>query len=73
MSGFRELNDALTRIAGRGNFGVDYELQKRLQGIGEQWQSLRRVSSRTRPDATAIRPTRGREVRCLTIRPSWHQ
>ncbi len=36
LHGFAELNDALARIeGGKGNFGVEYELQRRLRIIGE--------------------------------------
>lgn len=36
MHGFAELNRALQRIdGGRSNFGIEYELQKRLRTIGE--------------------------------------
>lgn len=36
MGGFSELNAALRRVeGGRGNFGLEYELQKRLREIGE--------------------------------------
>jgi hypothetical protein len=34
MVGFTQLNQALSRISGRGNFGLDYELQRRLRLIG---------------------------------------
>lgn len=37
LRGFAELNAALTRIeGGRGNFGVEHELQRRLRTIGEE-------------------------------------
>src|SRR5438105_12415127 len=37
MHGFAELNRALRRIeGGASNFGVEYELQKRLRTIGEK-------------------------------------
>ena len=36
MAGFTELTSALRRVSGgRGNFGLDYELQRRLRVIGE--------------------------------------
>jgi hypothetical protein len=36
MNGFTELNRALQRIdGGRGNFGIEYELQHRLRVVGE--------------------------------------
>jgi hypothetical protein len=35
MSGFTELNRALERIGSRGNFGIEYEMQRRLRTVGE--------------------------------------
>jgi hypothetical protein len=36
MVGFTQINQALQRIAGgRANFGIEYELQRRLRTIGE--------------------------------------
>jgi hypothetical protein len=36
MVGFTQINEALQRIdGGRGNFGIEYELQRRLRTIGE--------------------------------------
>lgn len=35
MSGFTELNRALERIGSRSNFGIEYELQRRLRTVGE--------------------------------------
>jgi hypothetical protein len=36
LHGFKELNRALTRIAAKGEFGLEYELQRRLRIIGEK-------------------------------------
>lgn len=36
MVGFKELTQALHRIEGRGEFGIEYELQKRLAAVGEK-------------------------------------
>jgi hypothetical protein len=40
MAGFKELNDALHRIGSRGDFGVEYEMQRRLRAIGEKVASV---------------------------------
>jgi hypothetical protein len=42
IHGLTELNHALERIDGPGNFGLDYELSRRLRNIGE---SVARVAS----------------------------
>lgn len=37
MSGFKELGDALARIGGgRGNYGLEYEMRRRLRIVGEK-------------------------------------
>ncbi len=41
MHGFVELERALTRIDGPGNFGLDYELNRRIGNVG---QSIARVA-----------------------------
>ena len=36
MIGFTDLQRSLTTLAGRGNFGIDYEMKERLRAIGEK-------------------------------------
>jgi hypothetical protein len=35
LNGYTQLTQALQRIEGRGNFGADYEMQRRLRTVGE--------------------------------------